>query len=125
MSLFTHATVGSNDLDRARTFYDGVLGALGYSRTTDLAAGSIWGKDGSLEFFVVKPLDGAPASVGNGVTISFRAPSGEAVSAFHAKGLELGGVCAGEPGPRAWNPGTRAAYVRDLDGNKLAAYGPE
>ena len=45
MAIFTHVTVGTNDLKRARSFYDKVLGALGYKRLTDLGEnGSIWGE---------------------------------------------------------------------------------
>ena len=44
MSIFTHVTVGTNDLAKARSFYDGVLAPLGYKRLTDLGDnGSIWG----------------------------------------------------------------------------------
>jgi catechol 2,3-dioxygenase-like lactoylglutathione lyase family enzyme len=123
MAIFTHATVGTNDLDKARKFYDGVLEPLGYSRTTDLGdGGSIWGEQGSVEFFVLKPNNGDAATIGNGVTISFAAPNRAAVDAFHARALAIGGVCAGEPGPRGWASNAYAAYARDLDGNKLAAY---
>ena len=41
MSMFRHATVGTNDLEKARAFYDGVLGALGYSRTHDMPHASV------------------------------------------------------------------------------------
>jgi hypothetical protein len=33
-----------------------------------------------------------------------------------------GGADEGAPGPRGWAPNAYAAYARDLDGNKLAAY---
>lgn len=124
MSILTHATVGAKDLDRARTFYDAVLGELGYTRSADLRNGSAWGKDGSFEFFALTPRDGNPATVGNGVTIGFVAPNHRAVAAFHAKALALGGQCEGPPGPREYSPGRHAAYVRDSEGNKICAYGP-
>ena len=73
MSIFTHVTVGTNDLNKARAFYDSVLGKLGHKRIADLADnGSIWGESAP-SFFVLKPANGAPASVGNGVTVSFEA----------------------------------------------------
>lgn len=40
----------------------------------------------------------------------------------HAKGLALGGTDEGLSGERGWVPNAYAAYVRDLDGNKIAAY---
>ena len=124
MGILRHATVGTNNLDKARTFYDGVLGALGYTRSHDMPHASVWGKDGSFEFFATAPRDGNAATIGNGVTLGFDAPSAAAVAAFHAKALELGGSCEGQPGPREWSPGQHAAYVRDADGNKICAYGP-
>ncbi|QCR38451.1 VOC family protein [Nissabacter sp. SGAir0207] len=122
MSIFTHVTVGTNDLNKAREFYDHVLGKLGYSRLTDLGEnGSIWGKD-KPSFFVLKPANGQPATVGNGVTVSFEAPGRQAVDDFHATALSQGGKCEGEPGPRGWAENAYASYARDPDGNKLAVY---
>ncbi|MEC4591034.1 MULTISPECIES: VOC family protein [Nitrospirillum] len=122
MAIYTHVSVGTNDLAKARGFYDDVLGKLGLKRVADLGDnGSIWGED-KPSFFVLKPANGQPATVGNGVTVSFEAPNRAAVDAFHAEALAKGGVCEGKPGPRGWAPNAYAAYARDLDGNKLAAY---
>ena len=80
MAIFTHVTVGTNDLAKARAFYDAALAPLGLKRLRDLGDnGSIWGADAP-EFFVLKPANGQPASVANGGTISFAAPSRAAVS---------------------------------------------
>ena len=69
MAIFTHVTVGTNDLAKARAFYDSVLGTLGYKRLNDLGDnGSIWGESAP-EFFVLKPANGQPASHANGGTI--------------------------------------------------------
>ncbi len=123
MSMFTHITVGTNDVAKARKFYDAVLEPLGYTRTADLGDNaSIWGHHGSIEFFVLKPADGKPATVGNGVTVSFSAHDRAAVAAFHKAALELGGKDEGAVGPRGWKENAYAAYVRDPDGNKLAVY---
>ena len=122
MAIFTHVTVGTNDLKKARNFYDEVLGKLNLKRIADLDEnGSIWG-EAAPSFFVLKPANGAPASVGNGVTVSFEAPDRASIDAFHKAALAAGGVCEGAPGPRGWAPHAYAAYARDLDGNKLAAY---
>src|SRR5260370_32645375 len=87
MAIFTHVTVGTNDLAKARSFYDRVLGALGYKRLNDLGEnGSIWGESAP-EFFVLKPANGQPASFANGGTISFGAPSRAAVSECHKTAL--------------------------------------
>jgi catechol 2,3-dioxygenase-like lactoylglutathione lyase family enzyme len=122
MTVYTHITVGTNDLDRARSFYDDVLGEIGLKRVTDLGDnGSIWGKDAP-SFFVLKPANGQAATVGNGVTVSFQAPDRASIDAFHKRALASGAQCEGAAGPRGWAPNAYAAYVRDLDGNKLAVY---
>lgn len=122
MTTFTHVTVGTNDLEKARAFYDQVLGALGWTRVADLGDnGSIWG-DGKPSFFALKPANGQPATVGNGVTVSFEAPNRTAVRAFHETALRLGGSDEGAVGPRGWAEHAYAAYTRDPDGNKLAVY---
>lgn len=71
---------------------------------------------------MLKPANGAPATVGNGVTVSFEAPSRAAVDAFHAAALNAGAKDEGAPGARGWAENAYAAYARDLDGNKLAVY---
>ncbi|CAM3885087.1 VOC family protein [Rheinheimera salexigens] len=122
MSVFTHVTLGTNDLNKARAFYDNVLSTIGLKRIADLADnGSIWGVDAQ-SFFVLKPANGQPASVGNGVTVSFEAPNRAAIDAFHAAALAAGQPDEGAPGTRDWAPNAYAAYTRDLDGNKLAVY---
>lgn len=122
MAMFTHVTVGTNDLAKARLFYDRVLAPLGYKRLTDLGDnGSIWG-EAAPEFFVLKPANGNAATFANGGTISFSAPNRAAVAAFHKAALDAGGVDEGSVGPRGWAPNAYAAYTRDLDGNKIAAY---
>ena len=122
MSIFTHVTVGTNDLAKARAFYDAVLAPIGYKRLNDLGDnGSIWGESAA-EFFVLKPANGQPATFANGGTISFVAPNRAAVAAFHRAALAAGGKDEGAVGPRGWHPHAYGAYVRDLDGNKLATY---
>jgi catechol 2,3-dioxygenase-like lactoylglutathione lyase family enzyme len=122
LAIFTHVTVGTNNLARARAFYDRVLAPLGYKRLTDLGDnGSIWGESAP-EFFVLRPANGQPATFANGGTVSFAAPSRAAVAAFHEAALAAGGKDEGAVGPRGWAPNAYAAYARDLDGNKIAAY---
>ena len=122
MAIFTHVAVGTNDLAKARQFYDSVLAPLGYKRLKDFGdGGSCWGVSIE-EFMVLKPANGQPATFANGGTISFEAPSRAAVAAFHKAALAAGGKDEGAVGPRGFWPNAYAGYVRDLDGNKLAAY---
>ena len=125
MAIFTHVAVGTNDMAKARAFYDAVLAPLGLKRLKDFGdGGSCWGQT-TEEFMVLKPADGKPASPANGGTISFEAPSRAAVDGFHKAALAAGGKDEGAVGPRSFWPHAYAGYCRDLDGNKLAAYCPK
>jgi catechol 2,3-dioxygenase-like lactoylglutathione lyase family enzyme len=121
MAMFTHVVLGTNDLEKARTFYDKVLGPLGYSRLGNIDTASFYGA-GAPELMLTKPANGKPATPANGATVGFAAPNRAAVNEFHKQALAAGGTCEGPPGPRAVTPTAYAAYVRDLDGNKLATY---
>ena len=122
MSIYTHVTVGTNDLAKSREYYDNVLGTLGLKRIADLGDnGSIWGHD-KPSFFVLKPANGEPATVGNGVTVLFESQDRASVAAFHAASLAAGGPDEGAVGPRGWAPNAFAAYTRDPDGNKIGVY---
>src|SRR5262245_24931373 len=102
MAVYTHVTVGTNDLAKARVFDDDVLGRIGLKRLADLGDnGSIWGIDAP-SFFVLRPANGQPASVGNGVTVSFEAPDRPSIDAAHRAALAAGGKDEGAPGPRSW-----------------------
>jgi catechol 2,3-dioxygenase-like lactoylglutathione lyase family enzyme len=75
-----------------------------------------------LGFWIGKPFDQRAATAGNGVMVAFSARSWEAVDAFYAAAIAHGGTCEGPPGLRLhYSPDFYAAYVRDPDGNKVAA----
>jgi catechol 2,3-dioxygenase-like lactoylglutathione lyase family enzyme len=116
---------GTRDLERAKTFYDAIAGLLGAGRAFEQEGLVAYKGPGGGMFLIGKPFQGE-ATVGNGVQLSFAAPSRSAVDAAHAKALELGGKCEGPPGVRGPDPndpnGFYAAYFRDLDGNKLMVF---
>lgn len=116
--MLAHATMGTNDLPKATAFYDAVLAEVGAKRFRALGdRGHMYtGRNGGL-FVVCKPIDGKPATSGNGAMISFAAASRAEVDAAYAKALSLGAQDEGAPGERA--PTFYGAYVRDLDGNKI------
>ncbi|MCP1471379.1 catechol 2,3-dioxygenase-like lactoylglutathione lyase family enzyme [Sphingobium sp. OAS761] len=120
MAALTYCTVGSNRIEEAKVFYDGVLALVGLSGMHDSPRGRIYGRDGGFSFGVLTPYDGNAASVGNGSMFSFACDSRDEVDALHAKAISLGGACEGAPGER--QPGAYFSYFRDLDGNKLCAY---
>jgi catechol 2,3-dioxygenase-like lactoylglutathione lyase family enzyme len=119
--MIGYTCVGSNDLPRAIAFYDALLGVLGAKRFFESERGVGWGTAGDKPMFsVMKPFDGAAATVGNGSMVALAADSKEQVDALHAKALALGGKDEGAPGLRGDH--FYGAYFRDLDGNKLAAF---
>lgn len=120
--MLGYVTIGANDLDRAVTFYDPAFEALGFKRKfTDGGWAGYGPEGGDADLMLCKPANGEPATWGNGVMIALKAPSREAVAAFHAAGVKAGGKDEGAPGVRG--EGTwYGAYLRDLEGNKICAY---
>ncbi|MBR0682320.1 VOC family protein [Roseomonas eburnea] len=122
--MYSHVTLGTNDIRRAVAFYDPLLADLGLQRQeSDLDrgyAGYAAKPETTPQFWVTTPLDRRPATVGNGVTIAFEAPDRATVDRFHAAALAGGGTDEGKPGLRPhYHPDYYGAYVRDPDGNKI------
>ena len=120
--MFSHIMIGTNDLDKAKSFYDALLGTLGVPPGRVDRHRIFWRtKTGT--FSVSKPINGEPACCANGGTIGFAAASQAEADAFHAAGLAHGGkTCEDPPGIREGS-GVKLyiAYLRDPDGNKLCA----
>src|SRR5947209_19241714 len=99
MAMFTHVALGTNDLNKARQFYDAVLAPLGYRRIKDLGdRGSCWGAEAE-EFIVLTPADGKDACPANGGTVSFVAPSRAAGAEVPKAPPALGGKAGAPPRP--------------------------
>jgi catechol 2,3-dioxygenase-like lactoylglutathione lyase family enzyme len=120
--MFSHVMIGTNDLERAKTFYDAVLGTLGVPPAR-VDGHRIFYMTPTGVFSVSKPINGEPASHANGGTIGFAAKSPEEADAWHAAGLANGATtCEEPPGVREGSLGKiYLAYMRDPDGNKLCA----
>lgn len=124
--MIGYVTLGTDDLDRSRAFYDALFAELGASRLMELDEGFTlygtgWGKPGVA---VTRPYDGQPAGAGNGNMVALVVDARDKVDRLHAKALELGGSDEGAPGLRG-PEGDRAfyaAYFRDPDGNKLCVF---
>lgn len=121
--MFSHATLGSSDLERSRRFYDATMNVLG------CAPSEVW-PDGRLRYFgdgvmltILEPINGAGPEPGNGHTLGFRVANPEMGDRWHGVGLRHGGVAIEDPpGIRKRPIGTiYLAYLRDPDGNKLCA----
>jgi catechol 2,3-dioxygenase-like lactoylglutathione lyase family enzyme len=115
--------VGTNDVAKAKAFYDATFQAIGGKPGVQDDKGRlIYMHNGGL-FLVTPPIDGEPATAGNGCTIGFAMEDGDQAKAWHDAGVAAGGTSIEDP------PGIREggfgklylAYLRDPDGNKLCA----
>ena len=122
-SIMSHVSVGTNRFAEAIQFYDAVLKTVGAKRILDIpeAKAVAYGKQFP-EFWVQAPIDGQPASVGNGTHFSFIAHNQAAVDAFYAAAVAAGAKPDGAPGPRPhYGEAYYGCFVRDLDGHKIEA----
>jgi catechol 2,3-dioxygenase-like lactoylglutathione lyase family enzyme len=121
--MFSHVMIGANNVDESKSFYDAVLGAIGHKKgVMDPKGRCFYFADGSI-FMLTKPIDGEPATHGNGSTLGFAVDSPEAADAWHAAGMANGGItCEDPPGVREGSPmSVYLAYLRDPSGNKICA----
>jgi len=120
-SILSHVSIGTNQFDKAVAFYDRVLATLGCKRILEHPGAVSWGREYP-EFWVQTPIDGQPATVGNGTHFGFVAPDKQAVHAFYEAALAAGASPDGPPGPRPhYGEPYYGCFVRDLDGHKIEA----
>lgn len=121
--MYSHMMVGTNDIEKSKTFYDALFTSVGGKPAiTDPKGRLVYLHNGSV-FLVTPPIDGQPATSGNGMTIGFAATTTDEADAWHKAGVAAGGKAIEDP------PGWRGegagrlylAYLRDPDGNKLCA----
>ena len=123
--MIGYVMVGTNNLDKAIIFYDEVLKIINLTRkdTDEVCAGYTQNNgDGSIEFYVTKPVNKKTATFGNGTQVSFLVSSREIVDKFHEIALKAGGTSEGSGGERPEGSGVYYSYIRDLDGNKICAF---
>jgi catechol 2,3-dioxygenase-like lactoylglutathione lyase family enzyme len=124
--MIGYVTLGTDDLERAQSYYDALLSELGGKRLMTMDHGfTLWGTNwGQPGVAVTPPYNGRPALAGNGNMVALAVDERSKVDRLHARALELGGSDEGEPGLRG-PEGPRAfygAYFRDPDGNKLCVF---
>ena len=120
--MYSHLTIGTNDLDKAQAFYDALFTAVGAAPGNRDETRLLYMHNGGM-LLVTKPINGEPATHANGGTIGLAMDSPEQVEAWHAAGVANGGTtCEDPPGVREM-PGMKMhlAYLRDPDNNKLCA----
>ncbi|AOW78751.1 glyoxalase [Colwellia sp. PAMC 20917] len=121
--MFSHIMIGANDVAQSKVFYDAILGAMGHEPGVIDAKGRCFYFTKNGVFALSKPIDGKPASHGNGSTIGFAAESTAIADAWHAAGVANGGrACEDLPGVRDGTIGKiYLAYLRDPSDNKICA----
>lgn len=120
-SCINHVSLGTNDFERAASFYDSVLAVLGVKRIMEHPGAIAYGKEFP-EFWLNTPVNNERATVGNGTHTGFMAASKEEVDMFHSVALQAGATDEGAPGPRTeYGEAYYGGFVRDLDGHKIEA----
>jgi catechol 2,3-dioxygenase-like lactoylglutathione lyase family enzyme len=120
-SIISHVSIGTNQYDKARPFYDVVLATLDIVTIMEHPGAVAYGRQYP-EFWLCVPHDGQTASVGNGFHMGFIAANKEQVHKFHEAAIAAGATCDGPPGPRPlYGEPYYGCFVRDLDGHKIEA----
>ena len=113
-----YISVGTNDLESAKKFYDSVFDGLDVKKFK--------GNDRSYFYFftrtrtyfaVFTPYNGKPATVGNGSMTGITFDSPEEVDQIYKRAIEAGAVCDGAPEQKMET--FYGGYDKDLAGNKL------
>ncbi|MEX8192983.1 VOC family protein [Comamonas guangdongensis] len=115
--MFSHIMLGVNELERGKRFYDAMLGQLGIAPGI-ANKNRFFYRSPTGTFAISTPINGEPATAGNGATTGFLAQSPEQVNAAHAAGVAAGGVSI-EDAPGWRGEAMYLAYLRDPDGNKI------
>lgn len=126
--MLDHISIGVTSMKRSKAFYDAVLAPLGMRLVMPVEiggqlVGAGYGDDPSKPvFWIGLPVNGQPATMGNGVHVAFAAAARAQVDDFYLAALDQGGIEDGKPGLREqYHPTYYAAFVRDPDGNKIEA----
>lgn len=121
MSL-NYVTLGSNNVEKARGFFDAVLPSIGGNLTAEyMPYAFCYELRGGGRIWVVAPFNRESATPGNGTMVGLSCETKEEVDVAHRIAVSKGAQNEGDPGPRPlYGPDFYGAYVRDLDGNKLS-----
>jgi catechol 2,3-dioxygenase-like lactoylglutathione lyase family enzyme len=115
-----HVSVGTNDIGRSKRFYDAVLPIVGILPLAEDEGGLGYGS-GTFYFSVQVPIDGRPATVGNGAHIAFAMEDRSMVDRFYAAALDRVVATTVRRGCGQTMMPTIGAFVRDPDGHKIEA----
>ena len=112
-----YTTIGTNNMDKAIKFYDALFEWVTIEKWIPDGRVVVYKGEGFL-FGIAEPFDEKQATPGNGAMLGFMMDSVSQITEIYNLAITLGALSEGSPGPRSKGP---AAYVRDLDGNKITA----
>ena len=113
-----YISVGTNDLESARKFYDYIFEPFGVKSFKGNDRSYFYKfKETKTHFAIFVPYDGQPATVGNGSMTGITLDSIIEVDEIFKRAIEAGGAEEGSPEQKMET--FYGGYVRDLDGNKL------
>lgn len=99
MSL-NYVMLGSNDVPKARSFYDAVLPIIGARLIEEYMPHAFcFALRGGGRIWVASPYDGEAATPGNGNMVGLRCDNQVEVQTAHKTALAEGGTNEGDPGP--------------------------
>ena len=120
--MIDHVSLAVRDLSKAETFYAALLAPLGMRKLRESPNAAIGFGKKYPEFWINRRAAMARVVEDSGAHICLRATDVRAVEDFHAAALKAGGTSDGAPGLRTeYHAGYYAAFVRDLDGNRIEA----
>ena len=126
--MINHVMIGSNDIEKTRTFYNAVLGVLGagepFEHINDTGQMRLFYMHDGATFCITEPINGEPVSVANGSTIGFVCNSPAQIKEFHGVAVAHGGASVEDPpGKRDTTMGDiHLCYFLDPDGHKICGF---
>lgn len=123
--MLNHVMIGSNDIERSKSFYNAVLGVLGagepMAHVNDTGQTRLFYSHNGSTFSVSEPINEQPADCANGSTIGFVCDSPEQIQEFHDVAIANGGSSVEDPpGLREGTMGPMyLCYFLDPDGHKI------
>lgn len=123
--MLNHVMLGSNDIEKSKTFYNAVLGVLGAGEpmvhVNDTGHTRLFYMHDGSTFSVSEPINGKPAECANGFTIGFKCDSPEQIQKLHDVAVANGGTSIEDPpGLREGSMGPMyLCYFTDPDGHKV------
>ena len=126
--MLNHVMIGSNDIEKTKSFYDAVLAVLGagepFEHINDTGQKRLFYMHDGSTFCITEPINGEAVTVANGSTIGFTCSSPEQIKEFHDVAVANGGTSIEEPpGPREGTMGViHLCYFLDPDGHKICGF---